>query len=466
VPRTVVERSLAAFLEAHPGYLSEDLDALRARDFTRLDQQGDIYLDYTGGGLHAESHLRTHAELLNGHTFGNPHSTNPTSTAMTELVEGARAAILRHFNADADEYLAIFTANASGALKIVGEAYPFAPGGTFALTYDNHNSVNGMREFARARGAAIHYLPVRPPEMRLDQEAVAALLESPDAAAARLLAFPAQSNFSGVMHPLDLVGRAQARGWDVLLDAAAFAPTHILDLEQVKPQFVSLSFYKMFGFPTGVGALLARRDALPRLQRPWFAGGTISYASVQQPRHDLHEGAEAFEDGTLNYLAIPAVASGLARLPRERLTAIEARVAALTHWTLGQMAQLRHANGAPLIDVYGPWNGEARGGTIAFNVRNPHGRLIDHRDVEARANGQRISLRTGCFCNPGAGEAALGISFEELASCFRGSSRMTIDTFRGCLVDKGSGAVRISYGVASVHRDALALLELLETFAN
>ena len=464
MPLTHLDRSLASLERTYPGYRSVDLDDLRARDFTRLDRHGDIYLDYTGGGLHAESHLRAHAELLNGAPFGNPHSTNPTSLAMTELVEGARATILQHFHADPAEYLAIFTANASGALKIVGESYPFEPGGRYALAYDNHNSVNGIREFARARGAAVDYLAVRPPEMRLDREAVAAILASPSAGAARLLAFPAQSNFSGVMHPLELVMDAQGYGWDVLLDAAAFAPTHLLDLRRIKPQFVSLSFYKMFGFPTGVGALLARRDALPRLRRPWVAGGTISYASVLQPRHDLHEGAEAFEDGTLNYLAIPAVATGLARLPHARLAAIEARVGALTHWTLEQMKQLQHPGGAPLIDVYGPWNGEGRGGSIAFNVIDRHGRLVDHREVEARANTRRISLRTGCFCNPGAGEAALGISSEELASCFRGTDRMTIDTFRGCLVDKGSGAVRISYGVASVHRDALALLELLDSF--
>lgn len=458
------DRSLASLERSYPGYPSVDLDNLRARDFSRLDRQGDIYLDYTGGGLHAESHVRAHVELLNGAAFGNPHSTNPTSLAMTELVEGARAAILQYFHADPAEYLAIFTANASGALKIVGESYPFESGGRYALAYDNHNSVNGIREFARARGATVNYLAVRPPEMRLDREAVAAILASPASGAARLLAFPAQSNFSGVMHPLDLVMDAQGYGWDVLLDAAAFAPTHMLDLQRVKPQFVSLSFYKMFGFPTGVGALLARRDALPRLQRPWFAGGTISYASVLQPRHDLHDGAEAFEDGTLNYLAIPAVASGLARLPHARLAAIAARVGALTRWTLEQMKQLQHPGGSPLIDVYGPWNGDERGGSIAFNVTDRHGRLVDHREVEARANARRISLRTGCFCNPGAGEAALGISSEELASCFRGTNRMTLDTFRGCLVDKGSGAVRISYGVASTHRDAVALLELLDSF--
>jgi len=455
----------AEFIRRHPGYgAGGELDAQRARDFARLDRTGDVYLDYTGGGLYAESHVREHADLLTSSVFGNPHSTNPTSVAMTELAESARRAVLDHFRADPDEYLAIFTPNASGALKLVAESYPFGPGGTYLLSYDNHNSVNGIREFARARGARVVYAPVRPPDMRLDDAIVRRFLDEEAIGAARLFAFPAQSNFSGVLHPLDWVAYARDRGWDVLLDGAAYAPCHRLDLSAVRPDFVSLSFYKMFGYPTGVGALLARREALAKLRRPWFAGGTIAFASVTEPRHDLHEGAEAFEDGTLNYLALPAIESGLRRLANGHLDAIHDRVMSLTAWTLDQLSRLRHAGGGPLVQVYGPLGATGRGGSIAFNLVDELGGLIDHREVERRANEVRISLRTGCFCNPGAGEAALGISGEELASCFRSNDRMTIDTFRGCLTDKGSGSVRVSFGVASTFRDAYALLQLVRTF--
>ena len=37
----------------------------------------------------------------------------------------------------------------------------------------------------------------------------------------------------------------------------------------------------MFGFPTGVGALVAKESFLAQLQRPWFAGGTVDV--VQAP---------------------------------------------------------------------------------------------------------------------------------------------------------------------------------------
>lgn len=44
---------------------------------------------------------------------------------------------------------------------------------------------------------------------------------------------------------------------------------------------MAVSFYKMFGFPTGVGALVAKESFLAQLQRPWFAGGTVDV--VQAP---------------------------------------------------------------------------------------------------------------------------------------------------------------------------------------
>src|SRR5262249_41947182 len=160
-------------------------------------------------------------EVLCSSVFGNPHSANPTSTAMTEYVERARRYVLEYFDANPAEYIIVFTLNASGALKLVGESFPFTPSSRFLLTFDNHNSVNGIREFARAKGATIEYAPLRLPDLRLDLERLDALLSAASPESENLFAYPAQSNFSGVKHPLDLVAKAQSKGWRVLLDAAA-----------------------------------------------------------------------------------------------------------------------------------------------------------------------------------------------------------------------------------------------------
>lgn len=458
----------ASFLAAWPEYDSTRvLDELRAAELPRLDRQRHVYLDYTGGGLYGESQVRRHAELLLANVFGNPHSASPTASITDESVEACRRRVLRFFNASADEYDVIFTANASHALKLVGESYPFSPGDELLLTFDNHNSVNGIREFDRARGAHTTYIPVSPPEMRVDESLLDGFFDQARPYGHSLFAYPAQSNFSGAQHPLAWIERAQLQGWDVLLDAAAFVPTNRLDLSRWHPDFVALSFYKMFGYPTGVGALIARKPALAKLHRPWFAGGTIEVASVQADRFAPAHGAAAFEDGTLNYLALPAVTSGLDLLDKLGLETVHRRVRCLTGWLLARLQELRHGNGVPLVALYGPKTAEQRGGTLALNFRDAQGQLIDHRRVEELANHRRISLRTGCFCNPGAGELALGLTRAQLVECFRRTGEtMTYEDFRHCVHRDGTGAVRISLGLASNFADVEAFLGFAEGFVE
>jgi molybdenum cofactor sulfurtransferase len=460
-----------AFLQAYPTYATTRiLDELRASDYARLDRLGQVYLDYTGGGLYADSQLERHFDLLRHHVFGNPHSRNPTSLAMTELVEEARDDVLRYFNAPAGEYVAIFTPNASGALKLVGESYPFRPGGRYLPIYDNHNSVNGIREFARARGAAVTYLPTSPPELRLDEERLLKALDQADPSQPNLFAYPAQSNFSGVQHSLAWIQRARQRGWDVLLDAAAFVPSNRLDLTEWRPDFVPLSFYKMFGYPTGVGCLLARKSALQRLQRPWFAGGTITITSVQgEGWHYLIENEAGFEDGTVNYLSLPAVEIGLRHLESIGIDTIHRRVACLTGWLLDQMPALRHDSGRPLVEIHGPLTTKQRGGTIAFNLDDPDGRRLDYRRVELLANRARISLRTGCFCNPGSGEIVHNLTREEMAQAFSSPNRLSFDDFFHLASDvfhKHPSTLRISVGLATNFADVYRFLAFLSGLIN
>jgi selenocysteine lyase/cysteine desulfurase len=253
----------------------------------------------------------------------------------------------------------------------------------------------------------------------------------------------------------------------VLLDAAAYVATSRLDLGRWRPDYMAVSFYKMFGFPTGVGVLIARWPALQKLHRPWFAGGTITVASVQADSHVLAAGAAAFEDGTLDYANIPAVSIGLEFLERAGMERIGRRVRCLAGWLIERLLALRHANGRPLVMLYGPPGPEGRGGTVTFNFCDPDGRLVDHELIEERAGERRISLRTGCFCNPGAGEMALGLSRDELVSCFgRRPDGMTYEEFRTCIDGKGSGAVRVSLGIASNFADVERFLEFAASFLD
>ncbi len=467
-----LDSAFSVFLRAFPKYANTTfLDDLRSTEYGRLDRQGHVYLDYTGAGLHAESHLRKHIELIQEGVFGNPHSESLASHTSTELVDRARLAVLRFFQASPDEYFAIFTSNASGALKLAGESYPFGPRSHYLLTVDNHNSVNGIREFARAKGAPIVYAPLNPRDLRIDRARLGSLLHGGGGSAKPrgLFAYPAQSNFSGVQHSLVLIEEAHASGWDVLLDAAAFVATNRLDLSRWKPDLVAISFYKMFGYPTGIGCLLMRRTMFAKLKRPWFGGGTVRIASVGVDGYHLAADATAYEDGTLNYLSAPAVETGLNHLSSIGMGAIHERVRSLTGWLLQRLDHLRHDNGRPCVRIYGPVDMRERGGTVAFNILDAGGTPFDIGRVEELAVRAGISLRTGCFCNPGAGEVAFGLAPAAIADYFRDESSMDFDELRSRIRDDHGievGAVRVSLGIASNFQDLLRLLQFIRSFRD
>jgi selenocysteine lyase/cysteine desulfurase len=441
-------------------------EALRRAEFAQLDRHGLAYLDYAGAALVARSQIEAHDRLLRDQPLGNPHSEHRPSRAATEAIEAARRKTLAFLGVDESTHVAIFTANASAALRLVGESYPFGGARGLVLTADNHNSVNGLREPARRARSPVAILPV---DTKLRLESPEARLAELARSTHGLFALPAQSNFSGVRHSLAIVAAARGLGFDTLLDAAAFVPTARLDLATVPADFVVLSFYKIFGFPTGVGALVARREALDRLIRPSFAGGTVLFASVAADRHRLREGAAGFEDGTPNFLGIAALDSGFGFVDRIGIDRIGRRVAALTGELIAGLAALRHPNGAPRVRFHGPVESGApddRGGTVAFNLLGQDGEVEPYWQVEAAARDAGICLRGGCFCNPGAAEAALGLDGASIADALRElDSDFTPGRFANRLA-RPVGALRLSLGAATTRGDLARVLDLLCTVAS
>jgi selenocysteine lyase/cysteine desulfurase len=441
--------------------MSTDFVSLRCKEFSRLDEGGHTYLDYTGSALHAASQVQAQQRRLMHDVLGNPHSENPAALESTERMQRMRRRILTFFHADAAEYEVVITANASGALRLVGESFPFVRASRLVLTADNHNSVNGIRCHAERVSANVRYIPLDASLRSADPEP---WLDRAPAQVPHLFAFPAQSNFSGARHPLAWVERARALGYHVLLDAAALVPTCALDLSAVRPDFMCISFYKMFGLPTGIGALVARRAALALLRRPSFAGGTVDWVSTQNGAHALRASPEAFEDGTPHFLAFDGVCDGLDLLDQIGMPRIEAHTRSMTARLLSSLAALHHPNGSPIVRLYGPTDLEARGGTIAFNIVDASGVVVPFDQVVSAAATHRISLRGGCFCNPGCAEAALEFPAERASVCRqRLRDRFTIAGFGAC-IGGPVGAVRASVGVPTVPSDIDRLIEWLEHY--
>ena len=201
---------------------------LRKKEFAGLDRSGNVYLDYTGGNIYPQSLVDKHYKYLQQAVYGNPHSNNLASQLSEKNISEARERVLTFFNAP--DYHCIFTANASAALQIIGECYPFSSESHFLLTADNHNSVNGIREYCRNKGGGYTYTSMNYDDLTINEPELNKQLSSYPDKKNKLLAYPAQSNASGVQHSLEWIKKAQEQGWDVLLDAAAFVPASKLDL--------------------------------------------------------------------------------------------------------------------------------------------------------------------------------------------------------------------------------------------
>lgn len=444
---------------AHNSYF----EALIQKEYGRLASEGHTYLDYTGGNLYAQSHLQKHQELLQGSIFGNPHSTNPTSQLSTKHVESARQKVIDFFNAE--DYFCVFTQNASGALKIVGECYPFEQNGHLLMLTDNHNSVNGIREFCKNGGAEFEYAPIQYEDLEIDPDSLNGYLTSQPDKTNKLFAFPAQSNVSGVKHDLDWIQTAQDHGWDVLLDAAAFVPTSKLDLSIYKPDFVSVSFYKIFGYPTGIGCLLIKKESFQTLRKPWFAGGTVTMAANTFPHHYLAENHERFEDGTINYLDIPAVGMGLDFINSIGIERIQERVNSLVVYLFEELKKLTHSNGQPIVKTFGPSERRGTGGTIIMNFLDESGATYPFHELEAAANERMISTRYGCFCNPGIDEINYAVTGEEMAAYFSSRDRGDFHDMVAFL-KKMRGATRVSVGIATSKADLDTFIEFIKAYVS
>ncbi|KAF9450104.1 PLP-dependent transferase [Macrolepiota fuliginosa MF-IS2] len=422
-----------------------------------------------GGALYPESLIRVHTHFLNTSVLGNTHSVSNSSKLSLQFADEARAAVLSFFKASDTDYTVIFTANATAALKLVGESYPFADESSLVLGVDSHNSVHGLREFATHKGARTTYItstPVGGLEVATARNVLLRNRPQSRELAPSLFVLTGQSNITNSKNDLSLIAYAASLGYHVLLDSAALAPTSQLSLANADVDAMAVSFYKMFGFPTGVGALIVKKSFLTQLRRPWFAGGSVDVVQVPGTivtrAHELHE---QFEDGTINYLNLPAVTDGL-RFLTAYLPFLPLRLSCLMHFLTTTLSELRHdTTKRPVVQILSRLAGRRlksvgeqadTGSTVSLLFYGPTGELLPNSFIEHAAAKHRISLRTGCVCNPGGAAAILGIE-EDMRQLYPGVTLKDFERHMG----RELGVVRISLGLASNFQDVWRVLEFV-----
>ncbi|KAL7534934.1 hypothetical protein ACHAWF_005002 [Thalassiosira exigua] len=223
-------------------------------------------MDFTGSGMYLNRQIEEVSKTYSNAVFGNPHSKSKSSMESTHNLHEMREKILDFFSADPSEYEVIFTRSATGALVLMGEAFPFSSNSSFAYTQANHASVLGIRSIAISKGARMGSVTEEDVNEWLASGSSAnpALARVPvvssdgNTKSYSLFAYPAKENWGGVLYPLHWIKQVQDMStedheWLVLLDAAAYVASQRLNLTDVHPDFVDISFYKMFGYPLVLG---------------------------------------------------------------------------------------------------------------------------------------------------------------------------------------------------------------------
>lgn len=259
-----------------------------------------------------------------------------------------------------------------------------------------------------------------------------------------------------------------------LLDAAALASTAPLDLSDAStaPDFVALSFYKIFGFPN-IGALIVRKDSAHVLEsRKYFGGGTVEMiVAINDTWHAKKETSlhERLEDGTLPFHSIFALDHAMN--VHERLYGpnpmkfISMHTAQLGKQLYDGLFSLKHSNGMPLCRIYKDENAvygdpSVQGSTIAFNVQLADGSLVGFAEVEEAADERNIYIRSGSLCNPGGVATYLNWSPAEMKAAHAAGHRCSSPT--QIMLGKPTGVVRVSLGAMSTAADVQNLLRFLE----
>jgi molybdenum cofactor sulfurtransferase len=426
------------------------LDEIRRIEYPNLKE---TYLDHAGTTLYPLSLIQEYSQALTSAIYGNPHSRAPASERSSMMVDKARAQVLSLFHADPTKYSVVFTANCTAAVKLVGEGLCTFSGSHYVYLKDSHTSLVGLRNLSTS------------------YEAVSTLTDASIASSSvTLFSWPAQSNFSGKRYPTKEWIRSVRQLPDayILLDAAAMASSCPPDLSDIDPDFMAVSFYKIFGFPD-LGALIVKNDCGEFFaHRKYFGGGTIESLAVEKsfaPRKQAI--SSKLEDGTLAFHSILALTIAIDRYRQiyGSFQNISQHTSYLADHLFQELDSLRYKNGAKLCQIYSEGNYTSpskQGPIVCFNLKDSSGKWIGYSDFEKIAASNNINLRTGTLCNSGGTLHWVGISDENVIEN-HGNGHVCGDSY-DVMNGKPTGAIRISLGACSDMEDIQTVVQCLRKF--
>jgi len=245
------------------------------------------------------------------------------------------------------------TRNATEAMKALILQYNRLKSGDAVLYADlDYDSMQGSMDSLAAR-RGVRVIKIAPPEPATYQ----GVIDAYDAAfrtnpSIRMALLTHASHRTGLVIPVaEITAMAEARGIDVVVDAAHSVGQIDFRLPDIKAPFVGLNLHKWFGAPLGVGAIYVRKDRLGAID-PDPAEDPMNFAITAK----VHMGTP----GYASHLCVPAALAFQAAIGAGRR---EARLKALRdRW----VHQLRDH---PQVQVMTPDDPRMYGAITSFRLR-------------------------------------------------------------------------------------------------
>ena len=403
--------------------------------------------------------------------YSNPHSLNNSSQLTNTKIELIRTKVLKYINADPTIYTCVFTGGTTDSLKKIGEYFNWNINSNYIYTVDNHTSVIGIREYALNKGSNVTVIDFI--NNNIDELSILFRQESKlnnnnnnnnnNKEKINLFSMPAESNFSGKKYKKEYINLIKEKYGDTLFlyDTAKYASSNNLDISDNIIDFCVLSFYKIFGYPTGLGALIIKKDCIKHLNKNYFGGGTVSVLSTNNDYFISNNHFNSWmEDGSPNYLSIISLEQNLnSKINNDYISK-------LTYDFYNKIRNYKYSNGNNVFILYDiplDYNYtkfcKNHGSIITFNILKENGDYFGYKEFEEICVLNNISVRTGCLCNTGACHKNLNINFDDLQSnLLRGHScSQSIDIIDG----KPTGVIRVSFGSMNTINEIDLFLEFI-----
>lgn len=432
---------------------------IREKYYPNLANQ--TYLDHAGTTVYSSLTLDKIHEVLSKTLLANPHSLSSASRDTASLVEETRYKILSIFHADPAEYDIVFSLNATHAIKIAASLIQDAAENSFNYYYNIncHTSLIGLRTLAAKYATFDDISSFEPVE---DKDG--------NHPALNFVSWTGQSNFNGQKFPLGWCKEFRRRldHCYTLYDASALSTSDPPDLSDANssPDFVVMSFYKIFGMPD-IGALILRRSTAKQLveKRRYFGGGTIDALTIEEPfcrrSKQLHQ---SLEDGTIPVHAILELSVAIDSHYQifGSFNSIRLHTDEIRKYAICKLKQLKYGNtGRRMLQIY-DWPGAKHGPIIAFSLLSPAGDPIGYYGFGKLASARNISLRTGTLCNIGGIQKFLDRTNEDIRQDYEKGHKCgdILDIIDG----KPTGVIRVSFGAMTMISEIDTLVKFITEY--